>query len=106
MRAGKFARARSHEQQRPVRRASCAYCANGQDGGGVYTSSDPHPPPQQVCLNFLVDMWSEADVETATTAASATPTAADVGPLVMGPVAALLLGRCRGRMRLFLPLRC
>ena len=63
-------------------------------------------PPQQVCLNFLVDMWSEADVETAATAASAAPTAADVGPLVMGPVAALLLGRCRGRMRLFLPLRC
>jgi hypothetical protein len=63
-------------------------------------------PPQQVCLNFLVDMWSEADVETAATAASAAPTAADVGPLVMGPVAALLLGRCRGHMRLFLPLRC
>lgn len=69
------------------------------------SSSDPHPP-QQVCLNFLVDMWSEADVETAATAASAAPTAADVGPLVMGPVAALLLGRCRGHMRLFLPLRC
>ena len=63
-------------------------------------------PPQQVCLNFLVDMWSEADVETAATAASAAPTAADVGPLVMGPVAALLWGRCRGHMRLFLPLRC
>ena len=64
------------------------------------------PPPKQVCLNFLVDMWSEADVETAATTASAAPTAADVGPLVMGPVAALLLGRCRDHMRLFLPLRC
>ena len=75
------------------------------EGGGVYTSSNP-PPPPQVFLNFLFGIWSEADVETATTTASAAPTTADVGPLVTGPVAALLLGRCRGRIRLFLPLRC
>ena len=64
------------------------------------------PPPPQVFLNFLFGIWSEAGVETATTTASAAPTTADVGPLVTGPVAALLLGRCRGHMRLFLPLRC
>ena len=89
-----------------MRRGLRAHSAKGKGGGGVSTPPDPHPPPQQVCLNFLVDMWSEADVDTAATAASAAPTAADVGPLVMGLVAALLLGRCRGHMRLFLPLRC
>ena len=39
------------------------------DGGCVYTSSDPPPPPpqhRQVFLtNFLIGIWSGADIETA-----------------------------------------
>ena len=58
MRAGKRERARSREQRRLAHRASCA---KGQDRGGVYTSSNPLPPPPQVFLNFLSDIWSGAD---------------------------------------------
>ena len=86
-----------------------ASCAKGQDRGGVYTSSDPPPPHTQMFLDFLIGIWSGADVEIATiatTAASAAPAAAGVGPLNGACCGALLLGRCRGRVRLSLPLRC
>ena len=74
MRAGKRERARSREQRRLAHRASCA---KGQDRGGVYTSSNPLPPPPQVFLNFLSDIWSGADVEIAATAATAATAASD-----------------------------
>jgi hypothetical protein len=76
---------------RLVRRASCA---KGQDGGGVYTSSDTPAPCPQVFLIFLVGIWSGADVEIATTAAPAAPAAAAIGPLVTALMLRLLLGHC------------
>ena len=92
-------------------RASCgglriAHCAQkGSDGGGVYTSSDPPPPCPQVFLNFPIGFWSGADVEIAATAATAASAAAEVGLVRWALFVALRLGRCRGRTRLFLPIR-
>ena len=74
MSPGKRDRARSRERRRHLRIG--ALWAKGQDGGGVYTSSDPPPPCPQVFLNFPIGFWSGADVEIAAAAATTAASAA------------------------------